>query len=177
MTYSFDNPALTQTFDAKDLVSQNYGNKDGYTFCGTRSYAISNPDSVPPYVTLENDMLTVHTTDISQNLNRKIEVTIAVTLANYSEVPGQQATLNIEMIAALDPCIVDTCSEIQQEEKQDRLSREVPSSPLAVDLGGTVDLGSENDNVVIIIAIAVTTFVLVCCCIVFLVLFIRKRKQ
>ena len=86
MTYSFDNPALTQTFDAKDLVSQNYGNKDGYTFCGTRSYAISNPDSVPPYVTLENDLLTVYTSDLQYNLHKQFEVTITVTLVDYSGV-------------------------------------------------------------------------------------------
>lgn len=51
-----DQDTDTQTVHAIDSVSMVYGNGDGFTYCGPRTYEILSPDS-HPYLGIISDQL------------------------------------------------------------------------------------------------------------------------
>ena len=76
MIYKFGDPDLTQKLLAIDQASVDYGNKDGLTLCGARSFSISTSidrdrdrrlsTSHPEYLSLDGDTLKISTSNLDE---------------------------------------------------------------------------------------------------------------
>ena len=66
---------------AKDSASSAYGNGDGFTLCGTRTYTIS--PTTYPLLTISGDVLALVSTDPAEATSSPIAITISATLDNY----------------------------------------------------------------------------------------------
>ena len=78
--------AVTQTVLATDTASATYGNNDGVTLCGTRSYTISPPTH--SFLTLSGDVLTLQSTDSAEATSSPITITISAVLDDYPAIPA-----------------------------------------------------------------------------------------
>ena len=85
--------AETQVVLAKDTSSTTYGNNDGQTLCGPRSYSFS--PTTHSFLSLTGDTLTLVSTDPSENTTSPITITMSVTLDNYSMVPAATQTFTV----------------------------------------------------------------------------------
>ena len=90
---------------ALDIASASYGNLDGFTLCGSRSYTIS-PTSYT-YLSLAGDVLSLESTNTAEKTISPITITISAQLASYPTIPAVQQTFTIEI---LDHCDSTTLS-------------------------------------------------------------------
>ena len=81
--------ASVQTVDAPDVVSQGYGNMDGFSKCGSRTISIS--PSVP-WLTVSGDTVTLQSSTPS-DAHASTTFTMTVQLDSY---PSIIATLNFD---------------------------------------------------------------------------------
>ena len=81
-----DGAATTQTVSATDTASTDYGNKDGFTLCGSRSYTIS--PSTYSFLSSVGDVLTLVSTDPAEATVTPLSITISASLDNYPAVPS-----------------------------------------------------------------------------------------
>ena len=88
--------AETQVVLAKDTSSTTYGNNDGQTLCGPRSYSFS--PTTHSFLSLAGDTLTLVSTDPSEHTTIPITITMSVTLDNYSMIPAATQTFTIQVI-------------------------------------------------------------------------------
>ena len=88
--------AVTQTVLAKNVVSTTYGNNDGVTFCGTRSYSIS--PAIHSFLTLYGDTLTLQSTNSAEATTSPITITISAKLDDYPDIPAAVDTFSIELL-------------------------------------------------------------------------------
>ena len=70
--------ADTQTVLATDTASATYGNLDGFTLCGARTYTIS--PSTYSFLTISGDELTLVSTDPAEATASPISISISATL-------------------------------------------------------------------------------------------------
>ena len=70
--------AETQTVLATDTASTSYGNGDGFTLCGPRTYSIS--PGTYSFLTLSGDVLTLASTDPTEATHSPISITISASL-------------------------------------------------------------------------------------------------
>ena len=85
--------AQTQVVLAKDTSSTTYGNNDGQTLCGPRSYSIS--PTTHSFLSLVGDTLTLVSIDPSEHTSSPIVITMRVTLDNYSMVSADTQAFTI----------------------------------------------------------------------------------
>ena len=97
--------ADTQTVLAKDTASGSYGNLDGFTLCGSRSYSIS-PTSYS-FLSLAGDVLSLVSTNPAEKTTSPITITISAQLDSYPTIPAVQQTFTIQI---LDHCDSTTLS-------------------------------------------------------------------
>lgn len=74
--------AQMQVVVAKDTSSTAYGNGDGFTLCGPRSYSIV-PANLS-FLTLEGNTLKLESADVNDHTASPITITLSATLDNYS---------------------------------------------------------------------------------------------
>ena len=70
--------ADTQTVLARDTASATYGNLDGFTLCGARTYTIS--PTTYPFLTISGNELTLVSTDPTEATASPISISISATL-------------------------------------------------------------------------------------------------
>ena len=92
--------AETQVVLAKDTSSTSYGNNDGQTLCGPRTYSIS--PTTHSFLSLAGDTITLVSTDPSEHTASPITITISVTLDSYPMVSAATQTFTIQVI---DRCL------------------------------------------------------------------------
>ena len=80
---------------AKDTASTNYGNNDGVTLCGTRSYSIS--PTTHSFLTLSGDTLTLQSADPAEATTSPITITISATLDEHPGIPAAVQTFDISI--------------------------------------------------------------------------------
>ena len=80
--------ADTQTVHALDSVCMAYGNGDGFTYCGPRTYSIISPENYP-YLGIISDQLILNSENPADATGPQ-SVTISVSLVNY---PSDKITL------------------------------------------------------------------------------------
>ena len=90
--------ADTQTVHAVDSVSMAYGNGDGFTYCGPRTYSIVSPDNYP-YLGIISDQLILSSVNVA-DVTGPQPVTISVSLVNYppSTIAPAFVTVTIEIV-------------------------------------------------------------------------------
>ena len=88
-----DQAADTQTVLATDTASSTYGNLDGFTLCGPRSYTITS--TAYSFLNLSVDTLTLSSTDPAEV--GIYSVTIEACLVNYPAISPIDTTFNIEI--------------------------------------------------------------------------------
>ena len=66
---------------ATDTASATYGNLDGFTLCGARTYIIL--PTTYPFITISGDDLTLVSTDPAEETSAPLTITIVATLDNY----------------------------------------------------------------------------------------------
>ena len=81
---------------AKDTASTNYGNNDGVSFCGFRSYSIS--PTTHSFLTLSGDVLTLQSNDRLEATTSPITITISAKLDDYPDIPAAVDTFSIELL-------------------------------------------------------------------------------
>lgn len=97
MTSSVGHGATTQVVLARDSSSATYGNGDGFTLCGSRSYTIT--PSYPSILSLSSgNTLVLSTDDISEVTAAPISITISASLDDYPWIPAVQSTFTIEIV-------------------------------------------------------------------------------
>ena len=69
---------------AKDSASTTYGNSDGFTLCGTRTYTIS--PATYSFLTISGDVLTLVSADPAETTSVPLTITIEATLDTYPAV-------------------------------------------------------------------------------------------
>ena len=97
--------ADTQTVLATDTASYTYGNADGFTLCGPRTYSIA-PSSYT-FLSITGDVLTLQSTDPAEATASPITITISAELDSYPSVSAAVQTFTIEI---LDHCDTTTLS-------------------------------------------------------------------
>ena len=80
---------MTFTLEATDSYSDIYGNMDGVTYCGPRTFEISGQ---PDWVTLSGDMLTLTSSDVF-DLADSLSVTLTITLEDGA---SKEVTITVE---------------------------------------------------------------------------------
>ena len=91
---------ITQQVLAIDTASMSYGNLDGFTFCGPRTYTIY-PDSYS-FLSLSGDTLTLVSTDPSEETASPLTISILASLSNYPDVLPVSQTFDVEIICKED---------------------------------------------------------------------------
>ena len=111
--------AVIQTVLAKDTASTTYGNNDGVTLCGTRSYSIS--PTTHSFLTLSGDTLTLQSVDPAEATTSPITITISATLDSYTSIPAAVQTFYIEIMdhcdtttLSFDPALTDMLAYVNQ---------------------------------------------------------------
>ena len=114
---------VTQSVRAIDTASIGYGNMDGVTLCGPRSYTIS-PTSYS-FLDLTTDTLTLQSVDPAEATSSPIIITVSATLDNYPLISASSQTFTIE--------IIDLCA-----------TTSLDFNPLVTDMQATIHQGSAT---------------------------------
>ena len=112
-----------QTVLATDTASATYGNLDGVTLCGSRTYTIT--PTTNSFLDLSGKVLTLQSTDTSEATVSPITITISAVLDNYVDRPAATQTFTIE--------IIDRCD-----------TTEIDFSPTVNDMVAYVDQGADT---------------------------------
>ena len=78
---------------ATDSASTTYGNGDGFTLCGSRTYTIL--PTTYPFLTLSGDLLTLVSTDPAETTASPISISISATLDDYASIPAVSHSFQI----------------------------------------------------------------------------------
>jgi hypothetical protein len=98
--------STTTNFNADpDLTSQTYGNTDGYTLCGLRSYTLSGPASFGTYLTINANQNGVPT---SNNLVLFPQITTPISYSpclDFTITSSLASFTNITLTTSFQVCI------------------------------------------------------------------------
>ena len=87
-----------------DSASTSYGNGDGFTLCGSRSYTIS--PTTYPFLTISGDVLTLESTDRTEATASPITISISATLDDYPSISAVSQLFQIEIIDHCDTTVL-----------------------------------------------------------------------
>ena len=89
---------------ATDSASTTYGNGDGFTFCGPRTYAIL--PTTYPFLTISGDVLTLESADRTEATPSPITISISATLDDYASILAVSQSFQIEIIDRCDTTVL-----------------------------------------------------------------------
>ena len=99
MTYVHQSAAI-QTVTVSDSASTLYGNQDGYSLCGARSYSIT--PATYAFLSLSGNQITLQSSDVSDVTSAgPLPISVSVSLVNYTSRPAVSQSFTVEVRCAV----------------------------------------------------------------------------